>query len=624
MNFRYDINGLRGIAIVAVVLFHFNPVWIPGGFAGVDVFFVISGFLMTKIIFKGLENNDFNLFKFYVARANRIIPALGVLCLVLLVLGWFFLIPVDYIALTKHIASSMGFLSNVIYWRESGYFDVASHEKWLLHTWSLSVEWQFYILYPIMLVALKRFVSLENLKRLIVVGTILGFLFSIVGTMKWLNAAYYLLPTRSWEMMLGGIAFLYPWSISEEKKKVAEVVGLFLILSSYTFISSDVPWPGYSALFPVLGAYLMIVANQQSSVITNNLVFQSLGKWSYSVYLWHWPIVVYGYYFDIENWHLYGLLLSIIFGFLSFKYIESLKFKSFKQWSEVLKIKPISMILIIGGGALILFYNPQFYFLSKYKDSPNVDFFINGMKQSYADTKAYTWRNFDSIGNVKVFNKGVLIIGDSQAGDFTNILVNLGIQEKYSLSSSIVSAKCGIGYLDNADVGLWRKLSTDIKLIPNLESSCIEFWRKVKLNIENNPSVDVIFYVMNWRKYSFDLLSKSIESIKEMNPKIKVVIVGKKGLGDLLKEDVSVDLESKAFSNLEKSMSIKERTRRLSLVGDDFIDLYSHLCDLEKRKCTISYGGVPILYDGVHSTINGVEFLSYKIKSDISRILNLK
>lgn len=348
MNFRYDINGLRAIAVIAVVLFHFNPAWVPGGFAGVDVFFVISGFLMTSIIFRGLEDDNFKLFKFYVARANRIIPALAVLCLTLLVFGWFYLTPLDYKALGKHVASSMGFLSNVIYWRESGYFDAASHEKWLLHTWSLSVEWQFYIIYPIVLIVLKKFLSLENLKRLIVVGTVLGFAFSVVATMKWPSAAYYLLPTRAWEMMMGGIAFLYPWSLSGSKKKLIEIIGLALILSSYAFVSSDVPWPGHFALLPVLGAYLMITSNQQSSFITNNTLSQCLGKWSYSIYLWHWPIVVYGYYFDVQGWVLYGLPLSIILGFVSFKFIEGLKFKSFSRWLELLKVKPIYMVLVVS------------------------------------------------------------------------------------------------------------------------------------------------------------------------------------------------------------------------------------------------------------------------------------
>jgi peptidoglycan/LPS O-acetylase OafA/YrhL len=135
MQFRKDINGLRAIAVIAVVLFHFNAAWMPGGFAGVDVFFVISGFLMTGIIFKGLEQKSFSILKFYVARANRIVPALAVLCLALLVFGWFYLTPLDYRALGKHVGGSMVFLSNIMYWKEAGYFDTASHGKWLLHTW---------------------------------------------------------------------------------------------------------------------------------------------------------------------------------------------------------------------------------------------------------------------------------------------------------------------------------------------------------------------------------------------------------------------------------------------------------------------------------------------------------
>ncbi len=352
MTFRYDINGLRAIAVIAVVLFHFNPAWVPGGFAGVDVFFVISGFLMTGIIFKGLESNNFNLFKFYVARANRIIPALAVLCLVLLILGWFYLAPLDYRELGKHVASSMGFLSNIIYWRESGYFDAASHEKWLLHTWSLSVEWQFYIIYPIVLIALKRSLSLDKLKRLIVIGSALGFVFSVIATVKWPNPTYYLLPTRAWEMMIGGVAFLYPLKLSERRKKATEIVGLLLILSSYAFISSDTPWPGHFALLPVLGAYLMIVANRQTSVITNNKIFQYLGKWSYSIYLWHWPVVVFGYYFDPQGWYLYGLLLSVFLGFTSFRFIESFDFKSFYQW---FKVKSTYIALLIGSLGLCIF-----------------------------------------------------------------------------------------------------------------------------------------------------------------------------------------------------------------------------------------------------------------------------
>jgi peptidoglycan/LPS O-acetylase OafA/YrhL len=197
-NFRFDINGLRAIAVIAVVLFHFNPTLVPGGFAGVDVFFVISGFLMTGIIFRGLKNNSFNVLKFYAARANRIIPALAVLCGVVLLFSYFFIGVLDQIDVHRHVNGSMWFFSNFIYWRESGYFDTDAHEKWLLHTWSLSVEWQFYILYPAALLALRRFFSLENLKRFVVVGAVLSFAISIIITMKFPNIAYYSLPTRAW------------------------------------------------------------------------------------------------------------------------------------------------------------------------------------------------------------------------------------------------------------------------------------------------------------------------------------------------------------------------------------------------------------------------------------------
>jgi peptidoglycan/LPS O-acetylase OafA/YrhL len=217
MQFRKDINGLRAIAVIAVVLYHFNASWMPGGFAGVDVFFVISGFLMTGIIFKGLEQKSFSILKFYVARANRIVPALAVLCLALLVFGWLYLTPLDYRALGKHVGSSMGFLSNFTYWLEAGYFDAASNEKWLLHTWSLSAEWQFYIIYPLILVAMRKFMSVNVMKKTVLLGTVLGFMLCVIITYEWPNSAYYLLHTRAWEMMMGGVAYLYPIAVKEER-----------------------------------------------------------------------------------------------------------------------------------------------------------------------------------------------------------------------------------------------------------------------------------------------------------------------------------------------------------------------------------------------------------------------
>lgn len=358
MEFRKDINGLRAIAVMAVVLYHFNASLMPGGFAGVDVFFVISGFLMTGIIFRGLDNKNFSILRFYTARANRIVPALAILCMVLLFLGWFFLTPYDYKSLGKHAVSSIGFISNFVYWRESGYFEATSHEKWLLHTWSLSAEWQFYIIYPIFLVLMQKIVSLKTIKTTILVGTLFGFIFCVMATYKWPNPSYYLLPTRAWEMMLGGVAYLYPFKLKSQGKRIIEALGLAFIVSSYFLISKNNPWPGYLAFFPVLGSFLIIQAQRNDSFFTNNYLFQKIGSWSYSIYLWHWPLVVCVYYFSLGDMFIYfGVLLSVLFGFLSNRYVESIRFRNDFNFSlDCLKCKPIYFALVagtVGWGVLI-------------------------------------------------------------------------------------------------------------------------------------------------------------------------------------------------------------------------------------------------------------------------------
>lgn len=333
MNFRPDINGLRAIAVIAVVIFHFRPAWLSGGFAGVDVFFVISGYLMTAIIYGGLKGENFSLVKFYASRARRIIPALGVLCFVLLVFGWFYLLPSDYEVLGKHVAGSLGFLSNFVYWKEAGYFSALAHEKWLLHTWSLSVEWQFYILYPLVLMVLNKFLNLSRIRWFILVGCFLGFVFSVYVSYRWPTSSFYLLPARAWEMLIGGVAFLFPIFLSNVRKKQLEIFGVILIIASYIFLSQRDVWPGYLALFPVLGSFMIIIANRNDSFLTCNPLFQFIGKISYSIYLWHWPIVIFGHNQGLlsEIWYLFlGGGMSIIMGYLSFVFIENTNRKKFR------------------------------------------------------------------------------------------------------------------------------------------------------------------------------------------------------------------------------------------------------------------------------------------------------
>jgi Predicted acyltransferases len=238
-SFRADINGLRAWAVISVVFYHFSLSGFGGGFVGVDVFFVISGFLMSGIIYNGLNKGEFSLVSFYLARARRIIPALGMLSLVLLIVGWFVLPPADYSKLGRHIASALGFFSNIQFWSEAGYFDTASHEKWLLHTWSLSVEWQFYMLLPLIMAGIWKVRPDKKLLVLILVALFAGSLYlSATLSVTDSSAAFYLLPMRAWEMLAGGLVFLvanklnYPAGL----RRIVEFIGFSLIVYLYFFL----------------------------------------------------------------------------------------------------------------------------------------------------------------------------------------------------------------------------------------------------------------------------------------------------------------------------------------------------------------------------------------------------
>lgn len=346
MKFRTDINGLRTYAVMAVLIFHFNKEWLPGGFAGVDIFFVISGFLMTSIIFRGFENNTFSLLKFFSARIRRIIPALLVLVILLLIFGYLFLPPIPYEELSKHSGGSLLFISNFMYWKESGYFDTSAINKFLLHTWSLSVEWQFYILYPIVLICLSKVFKVTTLKRVIVYLTVISFGLATYFSFSYPVASYFLLPSRSWEMLLGGIAYLYPINISKKRTKlVLEWTGLLLILCAFFIISENTVWPGYMALLPTIGAFILIQANHQHSFITNNPLAQKIGLWSYSLYLYHWPILVINHKFSLDlNIGLF-LLITFVFSLISYYFIEIKRWKVTHILIALLAISiPISVV----------------------------------------------------------------------------------------------------------------------------------------------------------------------------------------------------------------------------------------------------------------------------------------
>jgi peptidoglycan/LPS O-acetylase OafA/YrhL len=333
-DFRPDIAGLRGWAVLAVVLYHFGVPGFAGGFVGVDIFFVISGFLMTRIIVNGLQGQHgkpFSVWQFYLARARRIVPALLVLCAVLLVLGWFVLPFTDYKPLGMHVLTAVLFASNIQFWREAGYFDADSHDKWLLHTWSLSVEWQFYLVLPLVWWAIwKCWPGRKGVFAVVAVMMLGSLAISVWLTAIKPEAAFFLLPTRAWEMLAGGLVALWTGvgmpPILQGRQRLLEALG-FLMMATAVVTANPAHWPGLAALLPVLGTSSVLLAQRQSSIMTSMPVLQRLGEWSYSIYLWHWPVavaMVYVGWQDEVAAVLAGLAVSVFLGWVSFRWVEPL------------------------------------------------------------------------------------------------------------------------------------------------------------------------------------------------------------------------------------------------------------------------------------------------------------
>ncbi|MFY8134822.1 MAG: acyltransferase family protein [Aquimonas sp.] len=320
-TFRVDINGLRAWAVGLVVLYHFEVPGFSGGFLGVDVFFVVSGYLMAGILLGSQPAPS--LASFWLARATRIVPALSVLIATVIAVGWFALPVPEYRLLAQHSIASLGFVSNHQYLAEAGYFDISAHDKWLLHTWSLSVEAQFYLLFPLLLAGLRRWAPTCLFETLVLLTT-LSWLACVLVTPVEPSRAFYLLPFRVWELLAGACLCLWrrrpmPWV-----GRSLEFVGVFLLLACAFCLTPSSAWPGALASLPVLGA-LMIIASGHSTRLTSHPIAQWLGERSYSIYLWHWPIVVALGFLPSEDPALptvAGIALSIFFGAVSHRFLE--------------------------------------------------------------------------------------------------------------------------------------------------------------------------------------------------------------------------------------------------------------------------------------------------------------
>jgi peptidoglycan/LPS O-acetylase OafA/YrhL len=294
-KYRPDIDGLRAIAILAVVGFHAFPEWVHGGFVGVDIFFVISGFLISSIIFGNLEKNTFNYRDFYARRIKRIFPALILVLATSYAAGWYLLLPDEFKQLGKHIAAGAGFVSNLVLWNEAGYFDNASSTKPLLHLWSLGIEEQFYIFWPLLLGLVWRYRL--NFLAITILIAVASFAVNVLTVASNQVADFYSPLSRFWELMTGGVLAyltLHKPHHLPKNTNTQSIIGLLLIVVAAASINQASAFPGWWALLPTAGAFLLISAQPTAWVnrhLLGNRVLVWIGLVSYPLYLWHWTIL---------------------------------------------------------------------------------------------------------------------------------------------------------------------------------------------------------------------------------------------------------------------------------------------------------------------------------------------
>jgi len=295
LKYRPDIDGLRAVAVLGVVIFHAFPSWLPGGYTGVDIFFVISGYLISGILFKGHREGEFSFKRFYARRVRRLFPSLITLLLLSLGFGWFVLLPMEYQYLGKHVAAGTLFIQNFVFWQESGYFDTAATLKPMLHLWSLAVEEQFYIFFPpLLLLIWGRKWPLALFLGVLLLASLIG---NLVMSVQNVTTDFFLTPYRAWEFLGGSLLAWWHFDRGHEDdlplyREGFSILGVVLLCIGMFHLGKDQPYPGWRALFPVCGTLLLMEGGRGAWLnrnILSNRIIVWIGLISYPLYLFHWP-----------------------------------------------------------------------------------------------------------------------------------------------------------------------------------------------------------------------------------------------------------------------------------------------------------------------------------------------
>lgn len=606
-KYRADIDGLRALSVALVLIYHIDHRVIPGGFIGVDIFFVISGYVITKMIRNELvTTGTFDFVKFTAKRAQRLLPALLATILVVLALA-LLLYEKGQIRSTavEAVAASL-FASNVLFWLQAGYFDAASLSKPLLHTWSLAVEAQFYLFWPLLLVVGHRF---ADRGRIAVGAALATSLFAALLFMD--SAGFFLTPFRIYEFAIGAALTFVPASRWGWARPSVGWAGLAVIVAASLVISTETPWPSGLALIPCLAAALVILsgARDQNPVLGTKLAAH-IGRASYSIYLAHWPVIVFGrdVLGDGRMASVILLGLSVGAGYALHYAVERHFYARGSRGSQIPRrgfrlAVPSALCVLLAGSFAAYALNPEPMF--------------NGRSQSeiIEESRVLTWKNLRAMDKDFTSDERpkVLIVGDSQAGDFVNLLLTAEPDAKSQIRTFPSTKACQIKLATSYYADREVQNHPDFKSLSSCRRDIEAFKEDTRI-----ARTDVIVLAYAWTGPAARYLKQEVQLLAQLAPDAAIYVVGKK------------DFAASSFEYFEMTQSVAESDRLATeavplettrfnesvaeLLAEHFIDVQDLFCDMECQVFTDE--GMPLLIDPRHFTRDALVALASEAEAD--------
>jgi peptidoglycan/LPS O-acetylase OafA/YrhL len=623
-TYRREIDGLRALAVIPVILFHAGFQAFSGGFIGVDVFFVISGYLITSIILSEKQAGTFTLVGFYERRARRILPALFVVLLACIPFAWYLMLPSEMKEFSESLIAVSTFLSNVFFWKQSGYFDAATALKPLLHTWSLAVEEQYYVLFPIFLLLAwrlgKRWVVI-----LLSAIAMMGLSLAEWGSYTFPAASIFLLPTRGWEILVGACVALFLFTRDGARKidqlaghpvsQSISLIGFALIAYAVCAFDKHTPFPGLYTLMPTIGAALIIVFATQQTLVGKFLgskLFVGIGLISYSAYLWHQPLYAFARLrsADEPSKFLFAVLaaVAIVLAYFSWKYVETpIRNRQGINRKQVCVYGALCTVAFMAFGVLGSITDGFSY---RYTQS---DRHLAELQFSHAGK--YVKKRFDEL-RMKDFDPSdnrikVLIVGDSHAQDLVNALYEAGFTARIQLSTRHIDKNCGNLFLERSSF-ISKVDKAGLRSCNNTGLFEDEKFRTLMLE------ADEIWFNSSWQYWQAELLPRSVDNVKSFVGKnITVRVFGGKTFGNYRIKDLLSKSEDERYAI--KSRISQENIETNALMGRTlssgvFVDVQRLLCGEDAHVCSLfSLSHELISHDGGHLTVDGAKYLGDRL-----------